>query len=208
MSQVALLLVHFCTWWAQSPSRFNSLIALMMQSEWVEAHKLVLLTWTHRHALYMRFGFAELYGKIILCHQMCKGKRHSKAENSTTKITCMMCGSRWTVLKVMTDCMTTLGHHMMVKVLYPQGQYATEWKLPQPSSKFMQALHPTAPPVQESQAATPLMQKSQVVTPSLQNSQVPAPLVQKPQVTTPPVQMPQIATPLIQKPQVVHQSCG
>ena len=30
----------------------------------------------------------------------------------------------------------------MVKVLYPQVQYATEWKLPQPGAKLTQALYP------------------------------------------------------------------
>ena len=219
VSQVALPLVHFCTRWAQSPSAFDFLVASTMPTDWVEVHKPVLSTRTMGHAIYTRFSFAEPFGKIVLCHRMCTGQLRAKAGKTTTKITCMTCGSTCSVPKVTTDRTTTLGRQSMVKVAYPQEQYPTEWKLPQPGSKFTQAVHPATlpaqnspvvtpsveniqvliPPAQEPPVATPPVQTRQVATPPVREPQVAAPPVRKPQVATPPVQTPQIATPPVQR---------
>lgn len=172
----------------------------------MEEHKPVLSTRTQGHALYTKFNFAEPFGKLVLCHRMCSGQLHSKAGRTTVKITCMTCGSTCTVPKVTTDRTTTLGRRRMVKIPYPQEQFPTEWKLPQPGAKFTQPLHPTTPPAQDSQVAMPLVHKSQDVAPSLQNPEVPTPPVQMPHVATPPGQTPQTTAPPVQTPRVVTRS--
>ena len=196
VSQVALPLVNFCTRWAQSPSGFDFLVASTMPTNWVEVHKPVLSTRTRGHTVYTKFSFAEPFGKIVLCHRMCTGQLRAKAGKTNTKITCMTCGSTCSVPKFTTDRTTTLGRESMVKFVYPQEQYPTEWKLPEPGSKFTQAVHPTTLPAQN----------SPVVTPSLENIQVPIPPAQEPPVTTLPVQMPPIATPPVQRSQAATRS--
>lgn len=222
VSQVALPLVNFCTRWVQSPSGFDFLVASTMPTDWVEVHKPVLSTRKMGHSLYTRFSFAEPFGKTVLCHRMCTGPLRAKAGKTNAKITCMTCGSTCSVQKVTTDRTTMLGRQSMVKVVYPQEQYPTEWKLPNPGAKFTEAVHPTSlpaqnspvvtssletirvpiPPAQEPPIATSPVQEPPVVTPPVQEPPVASSPVHTPRVATPPVQKPQIAAPPVRKPQV------
>ena len=176
VSQVSATLVQFCTRWAQSPSGYDFLVASTMEADWLRSHKPVLSTRAHGHQLYTKFDFGEPNGQVVRCLLMCQAGIKSKAGNATTKITCLGCRSTCLVPKVTTERNTPLSRRAMVKVLYPQPQYPTEWKLPDPSTLFMSQAHLSIPTTEPStSAATPIDQRPSGPTPLLRTSSLPVP---------------------------------
>jgi hypothetical protein len=133
VSEVSSPLTEFAARWAQSRSRYDSIIASTFCSKWAKAHRPVLSRKKNGHTLYTRYDRREPNGNLVLCDLRCGQILEAHSSKNTIRLICKKCNYRCTIPLHTTDSSTALGHSVFVKTAFPQTQIRADWALP-PSS--------------------------------------------------------------------------
>ena len=160
VSEISGNLLDLATYWVQSFSNYDVLMAKTFPSDWALVHMPIIsrrehdptryTTFTmgnperpvpitlapgpHDHILFTKFSFGQPGGQVVLCHMRCNTSIKVKQTPNGVRLICNGCKSRCTISQFKTTRQDTLTRRGLMAVAYPQKQYTTWWERPEPST--------------------------------------------------------------------------
>jgi len=146
VGDVSDTVTNFAARWAQTPSGYDTLVAMTMDCDWVLAHLPVISSHKTGHHVYNKFSVARPQGLLIRCHRPeCVQPISDRVVDRAVHLICRGCGSTARIPEWKNDQGTALRAAAIVKAVFPLGYYHVEWRQPKMARSTSLPLH-TPPP--------------------------------------------------------------